>query len=66
MAGEQRADVALEDEVGLHRAFDHLGHLGVGGVDQVAPLLADLLLPLRESGNVVIDARVASSRPLVG
>jgi hypothetical protein len=66
MVGEQRTDVALEDEPGLHRAFDRLGHLGVGGVDQVAQLLADLLLPLRESGDVVIDARSRLVRPLVG
>jgi hypothetical protein len=29
MAGEQRTDVALEDEVGLHRAFDRLGPLAM-------------------------------------
>src|SRR4051794_9657181 len=56
---QQRADVALEDEVGLHRSLDRLHHLRVGGVNEVTQPLADVLLPGRQFGDVVIDARVA-------
>jgi hypothetical protein len=43
---EEGADVALEHEVGLYGALDRLDDFGVGGVDQVAELLADALLPI--------------------
>jgi hypothetical protein len=42
---EEGADVALENEVGLYRALDRLRDFGVGGMDQVAELLGDVLLP---------------------
>ena len=43
---KEGADVSLEDEVGLHRALDRLADLWVGAVDQVAELLAGVLLPV--------------------
>src|SRR5947208_4682360 len=43
---QQRADVALEDEVWAVGALDGLAYLRVGGVDQIADLAADGLLPI--------------------
>ena len=43
---EQRADVALQDEVGVHGPLDRLLDLRVRLVDQVAHLVADRLLPV--------------------
>ena len=56
--GEQRADVALQDEVRLPGPLDGLDDLGVGGVDEVAHLAADPLLPRRQRVDVGVDARV--------
>ena len=58
LRGQQRADVALQYEVRLTGALDGLGYLRVSGVDQVAYLAADGLLPVGESVNVGINARV--------
>src|SRR5215216_629906 len=55
---EQGADVALQDEVGLAGALDGLGHLGVGGMDQLADLAADGLLPVGQGVDIGVDARV--------
>src|SRR5215469_312994 len=44
---QQRADVAVEYEVGLTTALDRLRHLWIGGVNEVAQLLAHRLLPVR-------------------
>jgi hypothetical protein len=53
--GEQRADGPVEHEVGPHGSLDRLGHLRVGGVNQVAESLADIALPVRQRVDVVID-----------
>src|SRR6266700_2625211 len=53
LGGEQRADVSLEYEVGLHGALDRLGQLRVGSVDQVAQTLAKLPLPWWQRVDVV-------------
>src|ERR1043165_807551 len=42
---QQGADVALKHEVGTVGALDGFAHVWVGGVDQLANLAADLLLP---------------------
>src|SRR5262249_49934693 len=57
--GEQRADGALEHEVGLNGALDRLDDLGVGAVDEFTESLANLFLPFRELADVHVDARVA-------
>jgi hypothetical protein len=44
---KQCADVAVEYEVGLHPPLNGLSHFRVDGVDEIANLLADLLLPRR-------------------
>jgi hypothetical protein len=55
---QQGADVALEHEVRLHGALDGLPDLGVGGVRELAHLLADRLLPVREPPDVFVDPRI--------
>ena len=55
---QQGTDVALQDEVRLPGSLDGLGDLGIGGVDQVADLAADGLLPVRQGIDVGVDARV--------
>jgi hypothetical protein len=54
--GQQRADVAVLHEVRLAGALDRLGHLRVGGVDQVADLLADGLLPVGQGADVGVHS----------
>jgi hypothetical protein len=51
----QRADVALQHEVRLLGPLDGFGDLRVGGVDQVADLAADGLLPIGQGNDVGID-----------
>ncbi len=58
LRSEQRADVAIERKIGLLCALDGLCHLRVGGVHQLSHLAANILLPARESMNVVVDAGV--------
>ncbi len=58
LGSQQRADVAMQREIGLPGALDGLGHLRVGGVHQLSHLAAYLLLPARERSNVVVDAGV--------
>src|ERR1700733_14854803 len=55
---QQRADVALEHKVGLHRALDGLLDLGVRGVHERAYLLADRLLPVGQLSDIFIDPRI--------
>lgn len=55
---QQRADVAVQHEVRLVGALDGLGDLRVGGVDQVAHVAADGLLPARQGVDVSVNARV--------
>src|SRR5215211_8392280 len=55
---QQGANVALQDEVGLAGPLDGLGHLRVGGMDQLADLAADGLLPVGQGVDVGVDARV--------
>jgi hypothetical protein len=45
LCGQQRADVGLEHELGLHRALDRFLDLSIRSVDQVTHALADRLLP---------------------
>src|SRR4029453_19429232 len=54
---QQGGDVALQDEIGLPGALDGLDHLWVGGVDQVADLAADRLLPVGQRVDVRVDTR---------
>jgi hypothetical protein len=58
LGGEQSADVALEHEVRLNPALDRLLHLRVPGMDEIAHLAADRLLPIEKRVDVGIDARV--------
>jgi len=58
LGSKPRADVALQRTIGLPGAFDSLAHLRVGGMHQISHLAAQLLLPVRESLNVVVDPGV--------
>jgi len=65
---EQRADVAIEDEVGLHGTLDRLRDVRVNRVDEFAHLPADVLLPFGQDLDVGIDSGigvVAHDDPLV-
>jgi hypothetical protein len=42
---KERADVAVEDEIGLDRSLDRFLDFGISFVDEVANLAADLPLP---------------------
>jgi hypothetical protein len=64
------ADVAVQDEVRLARSLDALGDLRIGSVYQTPDMSADLLLPLRQSGDVGVNpwigfVRHGTARPLV-
>src|ERR1700730_3798633 len=59
---QQRADVALQHEVRPVGALDGFGYLRVRGVDQVADLAADGLLPIGQGVDVGIHARVGTVR----
>jgi hypothetical protein len=56
--GQQGADVALEHEVWLARALDCFNDLGIGGVNQLANLAADLLLPGGQGSDIGVYAWV--------
>ena len=58
LRGEQRADIAIEVEMGLDGVLDLLEHIGIGRVEELADLLADLSLPLGQRIDVVVDARI--------
>ena len=58
LRGEQRADVAPQDEIGLPGALDGLHDLRVAAVDEVAHLVADVPLPRRQGVDVGVDPRV--------
>jgi len=60
--GQQCADVALQHEVGLHLPFDRLLDLQIGGVDELADLVADGLLPVGQRVDVLVDARGHTAR----
>src|SRR3954454_5571789 len=51
LRGEKGANVPIEHEVGLDPSLYRLDHLGIGGVDEIAKLPADLLLPGWQSIN---------------
>jgi len=55
---QQGGDVALENEVWTVGAFDGLGDLWICGVDQIADLMTDGLLPVGQGIDVDINARV--------
>src|SRR4051794_22227894 len=59
LRGQQRADVAVKDEIRLDAPFDRLADFGVGGVHELADLTADVLLPRRERVDVLVDAGLA-------
>jgi hypothetical protein len=65
---EQRADIALTHEVGLHPALDGLLDRRIGAVDELADAVADPLLPPRQRVDVGVDARVlrVGHEPTVG
>jgi hypothetical protein len=56
------ADIAFQDEVGTLRALDRFLDLAVCGVDEIANLAADGLLPVGESGDVGVDAQITGVR----
>src|SRR5260370_34803291 len=58
LSSEQRAYIAIQRKIGSLGALDGLGNVRVGGVHQISHLAAHLLLPARESLNVVVDAGV--------
>src|SRR5579863_10101386 len=58
LRSQQRADVAMQRKIGLLCALDGLGHVRVGGVYQVSHLAANILLPVRKSSNVFVNAGV--------
>ncbi|MNY58069.1 hypothetical protein D3C86_1943620 [compost metagenome] len=55
---KEGADVPVQDEVGLDGAFDGFLDGGIRGVDQVADLPANGLLPGRKHFDVAVHARV--------
>ena len=55
---QQGANVALQHEVRPVRALDGFIHVPVGGVDQLAHLAADGLLPSGQGVDVGINAWV--------
>jgi hypothetical protein len=58
LGGEQGANVAVEHEVGQRGALDRFRHLGIGVVDELAYLLADVLLPVGQPADVVVHLGV--------
>jgi hypothetical protein len=56
---QQGDDIALENEVRAVAALDGLGDLWVGGVEQIADLAADGLLPVGQGIDVGINAGVS-------
>jgi hypothetical protein len=56
LGGEQGTDVSVQDEVGLDPALDRLVYLRVGGVDEIAYLVADRPLPVGKRVDIGIDA----------
>src|SRR3954453_19715247 len=63
LRGQERADVAVQHEVGLHRPLDGLLDLGVSGPHNLAQLATDPLLPVRQPVYVRIDSRVSPRHP---
>ena len=59
---EQRADVAVEDEVRLDGSLDRLLDVGIGGMHKVPHPRADLLLPLGKPVEVGVDPGVLDVR----
>src|SRR5215211_5418709 len=55
---QERADVAIQDEVRTVGALDGLRHLGISGVHQSAYPAADILLPVGERLDVSVDAGI--------
>jgi hypothetical protein len=59
---EQRADIAVQREVGQPGSLDGFDHARVGSMHQVSHLATDLLLPAREGVDVFVDAGVGLVR----
>jgi hypothetical protein len=55
LSRQKRACGAIEHEVGLHGPLDSLGHLGIGGVNEIAQLAADRVLLVGEQFDVDVD-----------
>ena len=55
---QQGADVALQHEVRTVGVLDRFSDLWVGGVDQIADLAADRLLPIGEGLDVGVNSWV--------
>ena len=57
LGGEERADVAIEDEVGLDAALDRLLDSRVRRMDEIPDLAEDLPLPRGQVVEVGVDPR---------
>src|SRR5215217_9439544 len=65
--GKQCADVSVQHEVRLDPPLDRFGHFRICGMDKIANLHADLLLPHRKRVNVRVDSwifLIRHSQPL--
>src|SRR5262249_58085522 len=60
LGGQQRAHVAVEDEVGPHPALDRLLDVGICGVDYLAQFAAQVGLPAGQGVDVGVNARVVA------
>jgi hypothetical protein len=58
LRGQQRADVALEHEIGLHPPLNGLFDFRINSMHKITDLLADDLLPLGERVDVLVDPRI--------
>src|SRR5262249_46733543 len=57
---QQGADIAFKYEVRTVGALDGFGHIWVGGVDQLAHLAADGLLPIGQAIDISVNTWVGS------
>src|SRR5262249_43485666 len=60
LGGEQRAHVAVEDEVGPHPALDRLLDAGICGVDYLAQFAAQAGLPGGQGLDIGVHARIVA------
>src|SRR5260221_6533567 len=56
--GEQRANVAIQREVWPVGALDSLGEVRVGGMHQIPHAAANVLLPVGERIDIVVDTGI--------
>lgn len=62
LSRQQRADVSHKHEVRTAGVLDRLGHFWVGGVDQIAHLAADRLLPIGQGLDVGVNTWIGGVR----